>query len=385
MKIAGHSATNWLKLAARLGQESVRRTKRTAKRAVGIRRPVRIVPYRGFGNGRTAIVSGRLLVSRPVREPLIHDSWWINMRHMYRHFTGEVVGGAPVSATYEGIRLDGASDEDGYFHFRFDNTGEGDAKFGWHPVEFTSVGNGSMPDAKAIGQILVPPADSRFGVISDMDDTVIRSHATEFWKVARLTMLMNARTRKPFEGIAAFYRALQAGGDGTRHNPVFYVSSSAWNLYDLFRVFLEHNNLPSGPILLRDYGIDGDKFVVEQGHRHKLRKIESIFEMYRSMRFVLVGDSGQDDPFLYREAVEKYPGRVLAIYIRDIRANRRENVQRIAEEVTASGVPMLLVPDTGAAAIHAADQGLIESRRLEEIRADRAADESPASGRAAPV
>ncbi len=166
---------------------------------------------------------------------------------------------------------------------------------------------------------------------------------------------------------------------------MFYVSSSAWNLYDLFRVFLEHNELPSGPILLRDYGIDEDKFVVEQGHRHKLRKIESIFEMYRTMRFVLVGDSGQDDPFLYQEAVRKYPGRVLAIYIRDVHQKRRENVTRIAAEVSAGGVPMLLVPDTGAAAIHAAEHGLIESSRLGEIRVDRAADESAASGRAAPV
>jgi phosphatidate phosphatase APP1 len=385
MKIAGHETGTWLKFGARLGQAGVRRTKRTAKRAMGIRRPVRVVPYRGFGNGRTAIVSGRLLVSRPVGEPLINDPWWINLRNMYRHFTGEVVSRCPVWASYEGLRVDGASDDDGYFHFRFDNTREEDTTSGWHPVELLARNRLGLPDAKAVGQILVPPSDSRFGVVSDMDDTVIRSHVSEFWKIARLTMLHNARTRKPFEGVAAFYRALQAGGDGTRRNPIFYVSSSAWNLYDLFRVFLEHNELPSGPILLRDYGIDEDKFVIEQGHRHKLRKIESIFEMYRTMRFVLVGDSGQDDAILYQETVRKYPGRVLAIYIRDVRRKKHDAVARIAAEVTSSGVPMLLVPDTGGAAIHAADNGLIESCRLEEIRSDRAADVNATSGRAAPV
>jgi phosphatidate phosphatase APP1 len=385
MKIAGHEASNWLKFAARVGQESVRRTKRVAKRATGIRRPVRIVPYRGYGNGRTAVVSGRVLISRPIREPLIHDAWWINLRHMYRHFTGEIVERCPVWAKYERMRLDGASDDDGYFHFRFDETGEGETTSGWHPVEISARNQLGLPDAKAVGQILVPPADSLFGIISDMDDTVIRSHATEFWKVARLTMLQNARTRKPFEGVAAFYRALQAGGDGVRRNPVFYVSSSAWNLYDLFRVFLEHNGLPSGPILLRDYGIDEDKFVIEQGHRHKLRRIEAILEMYRTMRFVLVGDSGQDDPFLYQEIVGKYPGRILAIYIRDVRQKRREAVQQVANDVSSNGVPMLLVPDTAAAARHAADCGFIESTRLEEIRADRAADANAEGGRAAPV
>ena len=385
MKIAGHSATAWLKFAARLSQQGIGRTRRATKRALGVRRPVRMVPYRGFGNGRTAVISGRVLVSRPVREPLIHDPWWTNLRHMYRHFLSEAVGGCPVTATYEGQTLQGASDRDGYFHFRFEGTGEVDTPHGWHPVEFSSTAGPEGHVARAVGQIMVPPADTRFGVISDMDDTVIRSHVTDFLKVARLTMLHNARTRKPFEGVAAFYRALQAGGDGAHHNPLFYVSSSAWHLYDLFRIFLEHNELPSGPILLRDPGIDEDKFLIEQGHRHKLLKIESIFEMYPAMRFVLVGDSGQDDPFLYREAMHRYPGRVLAIYIRDVGTKRSEQVRRLAREVTALGIPMLLVPDTVAAAEHAAELGLIDPARLEEIRSDRAADESPAGERAGPV
>lgn len=385
MKFSGNNTTNWLKFAARLSQEGIGRSKRAAKRTLGIRRPIRIVPFRGYGNGRTATISGRVLESSPVRDPLINDRWYVNLRHAYRHFTSDVVGRCPVSATYEGVTLEGASDEDGYFHFRFDRTGEGDTPFGWHPIEFRSRGpDGS--EAKALGQVLVPPAESRFGIISDMDDTVIRSHATEFWKIARLTMLKNALTRKPFEGVAAFYRALHAGHDGTLHNPVFYVSSSAWNLYELFRVFLEHNGLPAGPILLRDYGIDEDKFVVEQGHGHKLVKIERILSTYRALRFVLIGDSGQDDPFLYHEAVKRYPGRVLAIYIRDVKPKRRDVIRKVAEEVTALGVPMLLVPDTVAAAEHAAAEGLIDPAALADIRSDRAADENPVeSGRAAAV
>lgn len=385
MRIAGHDATNWLKFAARLGQGGIGRSKRAAKRTLGIRRPVRIVPFRGYGNGRTAVVSGRVLESRPVRDPLVHDAWYVNLRHMYRHFTGDVAARCPVAATYQGTTLHGASDEDGYFHFRFDRTGEGDTPHGWHPIEFRAVGpDGS--ESKALGQVLVPPAECRFGVISDMDDTVIRSHATEFWKVARLTMLKNALTRKPFEGVAAFYRALHAGRDGALHNPVFYVSSSAWNLYDLFRAFLEHNGLPAGPILLRDMGIDEDKFVVERGHGHKLLKIEAILGTYRSLRFVLVGDSGQDDPFLYAEAVKRYPGRVLAIYIRDVKPKRRAEIRKVADEVTALGVPMLLVTDTVAAAEHAASEGLIDPAALADVRADRAADENPVeSGRAAAV
>ena len=374
MKFAGHSASTWFKFAARLGQAGARRSKRAGKRALQVRRPIRIVPYRGFGNGTSAVVSGRVLESRLIREPLIHDPWYVNLRHAYRHFTSDVVSACPVSAKFEGIERAGASDEDGYFHFRFEGAAIAPDRFGWQPVELTSRSESDGSPAKAIGQILIPPRDSPFGVISDMDDTVIQSNVSDFLKIARLTMLKNARTRKPFEGVAAFYRALRAGGDGQRANPFFYVSSSAWNLYDLFRVFLEHNHLPSGPILLRDVGLDEDKFVVDPGHGHKSHKIDTILQMYPRKRFILVGDSGQDDPFIYRETVHRHPDRILAIYIRDVRSKRREAVRRIADELTGEGVPTQLVRTTTLAAQHAAEQGWIDPACLPDVRSDRRAD-----------
>ena len=383
----GPSLGDWLKVAARAGQAGYGQTKRVTKRALGLRRPVRILPYRGYGNGRTAVLSGRVLESKLTGEPLIDDPWWRNLRSSYRTFTADVARRHPVAARYEGGRVETVTDDDGYFHFRFDDTDETDTPVGWHPVELVAPNLGGRAteaegaEAKAVGQILVPPADSEFGVVSDMDDTVIRSSVTNFWKIARLTLLKNARTRMPFEGVAAFYRALAGGSDGTRHNPVFYVSSSAWNLYDLFRVFLEHNDIPAGPILLRDYGIDEDKFLVDPGHGHKLRKIDAIFAMYPRTKFVLIGDSGQADPVLYREAARRYPDRVRAIYIRDVVRKTRDDVARIASEVAETGVPMLLVSDTVAAAEHAAGLGLIDPAVLPDVRQDRAEDRSPTSDR----
>jgi len=70
--------------------------------------------------------------------------------------------------------------------------------------------------ATATGKVLVPPARARFGVISDIDDTVVQSHVTRKLRMVVGLALSNARTRKPFEGVAAFYRALHegAGGEG---------------------------------------------------------------------------------------------------------------------------------------------------------------------------
>jgi phosphatidate phosphatase APP1 len=201
----------------------------------------------------------------------------------------------------------------------------------------------------------------------------MKSSATSFWRMARLTFLNNARTRKPFPGVAAFYRALAAGPAQSGVNPIFYVSSSPWNLYDLIHDFLELNGIPLGPILLRDLGLDKSKFI-KGGHEHKLEKIQLILDTIPDLPFLLIGDSGQDDPKLYREAIRRFPGRVRAIYIRDVAATRRTQVAQLAAEAHADRVEMLLVKDSYEAAKHAADGGLIQPERLEEIRVDREVD-----------
>ena len=87
-----------------------------------------------------------------------------------------------------------------------------------------------------------------FGVISDIDDTILHSSILDWKTAAQLTFLHNARTRKPLQGVSKLYQALQAGVDGKARNPVFYVSSSPWNLYDLLDDFIELNAIPFGPV-----------------------------------------------------------------------------------------------------------------------------------------
>ena len=103
--------------------------------------------------------------------------------------------------------------------------------------------------------MLTPPPDAAFGVISDIDDTVLVSHATSTLKAVLTAILNNAQTRSPFPGVPAFYRALQAGPGGDGYNPVFYVSSSPWNFYDLLTEFMAIHAMPAGPLFLRDYGL----------------------------------------------------------------------------------------------------------------------------------
>ncbi len=91
-------------------------------------------------------------------------------------------------------------------------------------------------------------------MISDLDDTVIQTDVTRVIRMVRNTLLGNARTRHPFPGVAALYRALHSSA-GAPANPLFYVSSSPWNLYDMLDDFFRLRSIPEGPIFLRDWGL----------------------------------------------------------------------------------------------------------------------------------
>jgi phosphatidate phosphatase APP1 len=183
--------------------------------------------------------------------------------------------------------------------------------------------------------------------------------------MARIVLLSNAHTRLPYEGVADFYRALQLGPSGEDFNPIFYVSSSPWNLYDMLEDFLDVHGVPAGPIFLKDWS----PTTLRDHDRHKLGVIHTLLATYPDLPFVLIGDSGERDPEIYRQIVREYPGRVRAIYIRDVTSGERDaTVHAIAAELKEVGVEMLLTADTVEAAEHAAKRGLISSKALPDSR-----------------
>jgi phosphatidate phosphatase APP1 len=189
-------------------------------------------------------------------------------------------------------------------------------------------------------------------------------------KVAMLVRLAlsSARTRKPFKGVAAFYQALQVGG-----NPFFYVSKSPWNLYEPLVELFERQRLPMGPLLLRDYG---RHLLFGRDEGHKLVQIERILATYPQLQFILIGDSGERDPEIYSDVVRSHPDRVRAIYIRSVqmKASRVAAIERLIEEVAPTGCQLVLAPDSEFAAAHAAAEGFMPASELRAVRADKTAD-----------
>lgn len=344
---------------------------------LGTTGPVMILPYRGFGNATEIYLKGRVLKDKGILSAEDHDTVWKNLLATYKRFASVEIPGVRVKATFQEQSQEAVTDKEGYFEVRFRPQQPLSAGRAWHDVDLELLDSVDLSQGtvRATGHVLTPTVGSQFGVISDVDDTILKTDATSLLKAARLTFFNNARTRLPFEGVAAFYRALQSGPDSSLFNPIFYVSSSPWNLYDLLADFCAVQGIPKGPLLLRDLGFEPDKFFTNSHLVHKQAQIRLILNTCENIPFVLIGDSGQHDPEIYLEIIREFPGRILAVYIRDVSLDIRDTgVQQLMIEAGKLGVEMLLVPDTVAAARHAIKLGLIDPEQLPDVRAEKAED-----------
>jgi phosphatidate phosphatase APP1 len=361
---------NWRTIFAQLGgevDEHFDALRGRFERRLQADEPVQLLAYGGFGTQETLYCRGRVLANRAVTPAEDNDTVWENLLASYSRFDTDEVPGARVTARFQDTQLDAITDDEGYFSIALPLPSPPPAGTLWHTVNLT------LADApvQAGTDVLVPPPQCDFGVISDIDDTIVQTHATNLLKMAQVVFLGNARTRLPFAGVAAFYGALHQGVRGNQ-NPLFFVSSSPWNIYDLLVDFMNLQSIPRGPLFLRDYDLNRSQL----GHQgHKLAQIRHLLTTYPKLPFLLIGDSGQEDPEIYRRVVTEFPGRIAAIYIRDVSHDRRDaQVRALAQAALEEKVDMLLVPDTVTAARHAAERGWIDPHLLPDIEADRTRD-----------
>lgn len=353
------------------------RTWRYLKRRAVVGGPLTIIPYMSFGTPTRLFLQGRVLKDRNFVPPHEERSSWSNMLELYKRLGSDEVPGARVLARFAGLEQEIVADGAGYFRTEL-ILPEPIAASGWQEVEVELLSPKLLAPQRVRAEVpvLVPPPSAQFGVISDIDDTVLWSNVSNKLKMFVMLALSNAHTRKPFKGVTAFYNALLAGASGKEGNPIFYVSSSPWHLYTPLVDFFQSQGIPLGPLLLKELGVRA-LLGAKRHHGHKLENIERILETYPHLPFVLIGDSGQQDPEIYGEIVQRHPRRVRAIYIRNVNPDpaRVEAIDRLVDEVRSTGTQLLLVPDSEYAAAHAAAEGLIDARRLDAVRCDKRDDE----------
>ncbi len=364
-------------------EDRLDRLKYRLRERIGGRNPIMIAPYRGYGTYERLHLKGRVLEDRGIPPALETDRVRDNLRNMYLRFKSNEIPYARVLARFEGAEEIAIADNEGYFDVYIEPTEPPSNSRAWHSIELEllePIRPGRKP-VRTSGMVFVPPAEARFAVISDIDDTVIHTDAAHLLSMARNVLLGNARTRLPLAGMGPFHQALMGSGEGDVTNPMFYVSNGPWNLYDLLTEFFRLNDLPPDPILLlRDWGLSPLGFLPLSQQRQKTAVISEIMARYPDLPFILIGDSGEKDPEIYCEMVHRHPGRVAAVYIRSTKPHpdRISGIRSLGEGVRAEGSDLILAGDALPMARHALEKGWIPESALAAIEAELARDKESA-------
>lgn len=149
-------------------------------------------------------------------------------------------------------------------------------------------------------------------VISDIDDTIKRSNISAGAREIFRNTFIRDLPGLTVDGVREWYNKMHAMGVG-----IHYCSNSPWQLFPVLATFFKISGLPPGSMHLKAYNgmLQG---IFEPVAERKKPTLERILADFPERKFILVGDSGEADLEVYTELAVAHPGRVLAIFIRDV-------------------------------------------------------------------
>lgn len=291
-----------------------------------------IMPFTGYGGTGWVRVLGRVVL-RPPDDTDDSTAERITSIRGWRSFTSVHVAGAKVTVSVGRAKRTISADRGGVLDDRI----EAKLPPGWHDIRLSIDGYDAV-DAK----VFVVADDVDFGLVSDIDDTVMVTALPRPFLAAWNTFVLDEHARTPVAGMAVLYERLLRAHPGL---PVIYLSTGAWNVVPTLSRFLSRNLYPRGALLLTDWGPTHDRWF-RSGSDHKRRSLERLAAEFPRVRWLLVGDDGQHDPQLYGEFAEAHPGNVAAVAIRQLTVGEAVLAGGRSEpEPHAAEIPWRYAPD----------------------------------------
>lgn len=258
-----------------------------------------IIPCSGYGGPGWVRVMARVIVARIDPRPRRR----IEKVRGWRSFVTTPVKNAPVIVEIGDRRHETRTDRGGYIDCVVDS----DLTPGWGAIRLSSA------DAEPVeAPVRVVDPKVRFGVVSDIDDTVMVTALPRPLLAAWNTFVLDEHARTAVPGMAVLYERL-----ATRYPdaPVLYLSTGAWNVAPALTRFLSRHLYPAGPLLLTDWGPTHNRFF-RSGQEHKRSTLARLATEFPDIRWLLIGDDGQHDQEIYAEFAAAHPDNVEAVAIR---------------------------------------------------------------------
>lgn len=307
-----------------------------------------VAAFPGYGGRDWVRVVGRVLIVPPVRRRRPRGEY-AGVRG-WRSFAAVPIGFAQVEITVDGVTHSVVADRGGVI----DTVIPATLPSGWQPITM------SVEDADPVTtRVFVVGPDVDFGVISDVDDTVMVTTLPRPFVAAWNSFVLDEHARQPVPGMAVLLERLVRDHAGA---PVVYLSTGAWNVAPTLGRFLRRHLFPSGALLLTDWGPTHDR-LFRSGKEHKRENLRRLAAEFPHIRWMLVGDDGQHDDALYTEFTREFPDRVRAVAIR--RLSPAEAVlaggRTAVDDHSAAEVPWVTGADGAELLERLADAGIVDA------------------------
>jgi phosphatidate phosphatase APP1 len=317
-----------------------------ARRAREAGKIAEVVPYTGYGSTSWVRVLARVLLARPIAR---RDEVPTGARG-WRNFIGVPVENAQVNVRIGGRSLEVQADRSGVIDVVVDV----DLEPGWHQIGLSSEGS-----EVATALVFVVDPQTTFGVVSDVDDTVMVTALPRPLLAAWHTFVVNEHARATTPGMPVLYERLSSRYPGA---PFIYLSTGAWNVAPTLTRFLSRNLYPAGALLLTDWGPTADRWF-RSGREHKRSSLERLTREFPQIKWLLVGDDGQHDESIYRDFLAQHPDNAAAVCIRRLSASEAVlagSSFRGHASTSDSTVPWLYASDGAGLADRLESLGLLE-------------------------
>jgi len=274
-------------------------------------------------NKRT-LLSGVLLMEKPFTYDKKISSFK-NLLKVVKSYHIDVCSHHEITVSIDHRNFETHTDEHGSFSLSLDFIPKGKPK-----ISLTQTNQ----DLQIIQTypIIFKDTDSSFDVISDIDDTIVYSYTASFFKRIGTIAFTTPKKRKPIEFTQGLFDIFNE-----QNSRVIYISKSESNLFNILTTIIEHNNLPKGQLFLTPY-LKFAQLFKSKKHNFKEVNIRFILENSGDKKFVLFGDDSQKDMEVYTSIINKFPNRLLKVYIRQTKRKILPHQKNMLEKLRSTGV-----------------------------------------------
>lgn len=306
-----------------------------------------VAAYPGYGSEEWVRVLGRVLIVPPLKTR--HRGEYASVRG-WRAFASVPVGYAQVTVTIDGVSHDVVADRGGVI----DTVLPATLPPGWQSIRM------SVEESEPFEtRVFVVASDVDFGLVSDVDDTVMVTALPRPLVAAWNSFVVDEHARQPVPGMAVLIERLVRDHPGA---PVIYLSTGAWNVAPTLQRFLRRHLYPPGALLLTDWGPTHDRWF-RSGREHKEENLRRLAREFPKIKWMLIGDDGQHDDDLYTAFTSEFPEHVTAVAIR--RLSTAEAVlaggRTVVNDHSAADVPWVSDSDGAGILDRLADVGVIRA------------------------